>query len=202
MVDGHNPANPNIGEINRAYADNIEKNVLLLNDIAQKNHVGICLKHYPGIGNAVVNSHDELMDLTPFLDAESETSFYQLSPRIFTNAMLLSHAFVKQWDKTYPVSISPAAIARIRARVPDALLFTDDLQMQGLQQRYSTEEACVKAIAAGVDVLCIGNNLLNEEQRMVEIATRLEAEMKNNELIRQNVEQAINRISKRRKILQ
>ncbi len=202
VVDAHNSANPNIGEIQRAYAKDISENVLLLNEVARVNKVGICLKHYPGIGDAVVNSHDELMDLTPFLSEEAEALFFDLAPKTFTNAILLSHAFVKQWDEIYPVSISPAAISRIRTKLPDTLLLTDDLQMQGLQQRYSTEEACIKALTAGIDILCIGNNLLDEEEKMIDIASHLEAEIKSNETLRQKYEQASDRIAKRRKILQ
>lgn len=204
VIDRHNEANPNIGQIERAYsksAGEIEKSVLLTDAIARKTKVGICLKHYPGIGDAVVNSHDEIMDLTPYFDAEIETLFRTLTPKTFTNAILLSHAFVKQWDEKYPISISKKAIGELRKALPDTLLITDDLQMQGLQEKHTTAEASIHAIGAGVDILCIGNNLMNEEEAMASIAEKLQEAAAKDTALAANIQAAIGRVSARRRQL-
>ena len=53
--------------------------------------------------------------------------------------------------------MSPVALGALRRRLPDVLLLSDDLQMEGLQRRFATGEACRRGLAAGLDLLLIGN---------------------------------------------
>ena len=51
----YNPENPNIGRIKRSYSADIaevEANALLASEVAQAQRIGLCLKHFPGIGGA------------------------------------------------------------------------------------------------------------------------------------------------------
>ena len=101
---------------------------------------------------------------------EQEALFYSLAPKMFGDAVLVSHAIVRQWDRGNPATLSPAAIGRLRARLPDTLLITDDMQMQGLQKALGTSAASLQSLAAGIDMLCIGNNLFDQEAEMADIA--------------------------------
>jgi beta-N-acetylhexosaminidase len=62
------------------------------------------------------------------------------------------------------------AVGRFRAAQPDALLVTDDLQMQGLQGVADTVDAVLRALDAGLDLVCIGNNLLAQADECIEAA--------------------------------
>jgi beta-N-acetylhexosaminidase len=169
----YNPDNPNIGKIKRSYSadiDEVEANALLLSEVAREARIGLCLKHYPGIGGAVVDSHQEFMDISDALRPEQEALFYSLAPRMFGDAVLVSHAIVRQWDRDRPMTLSPAGLGRLRKRLPDTLLITDDMQMQGLQKALGTRQASLQSLKAGIDMLCIGNNLLDQEQEMAGIA--------------------------------
>jgi beta-N-acetylhexosaminidase len=169
----YNSDNPNIGKIKRSYSadiDEVEANALLLSEVAREARIGLCLKHYPGIGGAVVDSHQEFMDISDALRPEQEALFYSLAPRMFGDAVLVSHAIVRQWDRARPMTLSPAGLGRLRTRLPDTLLITDDMQMQGLQKALGTREASLQSLKAGMDMLCIGNNLLDQEQEMAGIA--------------------------------
>ena len=108
----YNPDNPNIGRIKRSYSADIaevEANALLMSDVAREARVGLCLKHFPGIGGARVDSHQEFMDISDALHPEQEALFYSLAPKMFGNAVLVSHAIVRQWDERNPATLSPAA---------------------------------------------------------------------------------------------
>jgi len=169
----YNPDNPNIGKIKRSYSADIgevEANALLLSDVAREARIGLCLKHYPGIGGAAVDSHQEFMDISDAVRPEQEALFYSLAPRMFGDAVLVSHAIVRQWDPASPMTLSPAGIGRLRQHLPETLLITDDMQMQGLQKALGTREASLRSLRAGMDMLCIGNNLLDQEQEMAGIA--------------------------------
>ena len=163
----YNPDNPNIGKIKRAYSAHIRQvaaNALLAGEVARNARLGLCLKHFPGIGGAEVDSHQEFMDISDSLRAEQEELFYALAPKMFGDAVLVSHAIVRQWDQDHPMTLSAAGLGRLRNRLPDTLLITDDMQMQGLQKALGTREASLQSLRAGMDMLCIGNNLFDQEQ--------------------------------------
>src|SRR4051812_42836417 len=151
----YNKDNPNIGKIKRSYSadiNEVEANALLVSDVAREVGIGLCLKHFPGIGGAVVDSHHEFMDISDSLRPEQEELFYALAPKMFGDAVLVSHAIVGQWDGDNPMTLSAAGLGRLRARLPDTLLISDDMQMQGLQKALGTREASLRALQAGIDM--------------------------------------------------
>lgn len=200
----YNPDNPNIGGIKRSYSADIrevEENALLMNEAACAARVGLCLKHFPGIGGARVDSHQEFMDISDALHPEQEALFYSLAPKMFGNAVLVSHAFVRQWDENNPATLSPAAIGRLRARLPDTLVITDDMQMKGLQKALGTRAASLQALKAGTDMLCIGNNLFDQEQEMIGIADAIERHLHDETLDATAIRQSIERVRARKALL-
>jgi beta-N-acetylhexosaminidase len=195
-----NPDNPNIGRIKRSYSADIaevEANALLVGEVARAQRLGLCLKHFPGIGGAVVDSHQEFMDISEALRDEQEELFYSLAPGMFGNAVLVSHAIVRQWDER-PMTLSAAGLSRLRRRLPDTLLITDDMQMQGLQKALGTKEASLQSLKAGIDMLCIGNNLLDQEQEMAGTAEYIMQNLRDGILSGSAVEQSIARVGERK----
>ena len=200
----YNPENPNIGSIKRSYSADIaevEANALLASEVARAERIGLCLKHFPGIGGAVVDSHQEFMDISDALRDEQEELFYSLAPKMFGDAVLVSHAIVRQWDKDHPMTLSAAGLGRLRKRLPDTLLITDDMQMQGLQKALGTREASLQSLQAGMDMLCIGNNLFDQEQEMAAIAEDVEQRLRDKTLSGSAIEKSIARVAKRKALL-
>jgi beta-N-acetylhexosaminidase len=200
----YNPDNPNIGRIKRSYSADIrevEANALLMSDVAQTERVGLCLKHFPGIGGASVDSHLDFMDVSDALPPEQEALFYALAPRMFGDAVLVSHAVVRQWDRDNPATLSAAAIGRLRSRLPQTLLVTDDMQMQGLQKALGTRAASLQSLRAGVDMLCIGNNLLDQEAEMIGIAQAIEQDLRAEALDPAAIGRSIARVQRRKALL-
>lgn len=200
----YNPDNPNIGRIKRSYSADIgevEANALLMSEVAREARVGLCIKHYPGIGGADVDSHREFMDISDALRPEQESLFHSLAPKMFGNAVLVSHAIVRQWDPDNPATLSPAAIGRLRARRPETLLITDDMQMQGLQKALGTRAASLQSLRAGIDVLCIGNNLLDQEMEMAGIAQAVEQGVREEALDSEAIGCSIARVRARKALL-
>ena len=198
------PDNPNIGGIKRSYSADIaevEANALLASEVAQAERIGLCLKHFPGIGGAVVDSHQEFMDISDTLRPEQEELFYSLAPKMFGDAVLVSHAIVRQWDAGNPMTLSAAGLGRLRRRLPDTLLVTDDLQMQGLQQAMGTREASLRSLEAGMDMLCIGNNLFDQEQEMAVIAESIGESLRDGVLSGPAIEKSIARVGMRKALL-
>jgi len=200
----YNPDNPNIGRIKRSYSPEIgevEANALVMSDAAREACVGLCLKHYPGIGGADVDSHQDFMDISDALRPEQEALFYSLAPRIFGDAVLVSHAIVRQWDQDNPATLSFAVIGRLRGRLPESLLITDDLQMQGLQKALGSKAASLRSLAAGIDMLCIGNNLFDQEADMAGIAEAVEQGLRREQLDPGAIGRSIARVRARKTLL-
>jgi beta-N-acetylhexosaminidase len=120
---------------------------------------------------------------------------------MFGDAVLVSHAIVRQWDKDRPITLSAAGLGRLRRRLPDTLLITDDMQMQGLQKALGTREACLQSLEAGIDMLCIGNNLFDQEQEMAGIAESIAAALHNGALSAAAIESSIARVRQRKALL-
>lgn len=195
-----NPDNPNIGRIKRSYSAEIaevEANALLVGEVARAQRLGLCLKHFPGIGGAIVDSHQEFMDISDALRDEQEELFYSLAPGMFGDAVLVSHAIVRQWDER-PMTLSAAGLSRLRRRLPDTLLITDDMQMQGLQKALGTKQASLQSLKAGIDMLCIGNNLLDQEHEMAATADYIMQILRDGLLSGSAIERSIARVAARK----
>ncbi|BFU96421.1 MAG: hypothetical protein NTNFB02_31430 [Nitrospira sp.] len=70
-----------------------------------------------------------------------------------------------------------------------------DLQMQGLQQKYQTGLACSMGLRAGLDMLCIGNNLLPEDEMVLSYAEAIGRQMKSDSFLAHQVRLACARVT-------
>lgn len=197
-----NPQNPDIGAIGRSFSERpevVKENARLFFEAGELTGLGLCLKHYPGLGGATTNSHEALTDLSQEVRESQIMLFNELLSERPGRAVLLSHGLVKQWDKVNPVSVSAAAIMRLRQKAPEAILISDDLQMQGLQKLMSSEEASRRGLLAGLDLIIIGNNLFNEEAACEAIAETLTREANGDATFRSRLAQSAERLEKVRR---
>ena len=110
-----------------------------------------CIKHMPGHGRAMADSHKDL----PVVDASEEELEIDLAPfRALADAPvgMTAHIRYTAWDNDNPGTLSPFVIGEIvRKRIGfDGLLLTDDLDMQALTG--TVPERAARAIAAGCDI--------------------------------------------------
>lgn len=199
-----NPCNPDIGKVLRAYserADEVRANVAILNETARATGLGLCLKHYPGLGGAATNSHNETTDISSTLNDAQIELFHDLAPTLHGQAILVSHGIVNQWEPGLPVSMCATALEALRNHVPEALLISDDLQMRGLQMKMNTRNACIKGIGAGLDLLLIGNNLMDESNALPEIANDLAQTAQADAALFGRIKDAILRVQSRKRLL-
>ena len=122
----------------------------VLDGMASAGVVGV-VKHMPGHGRALVDSHQEL----PVVTASEEDLAVDLEPfeRLRWAPMgMMAHVIYTAWDSERPASLSPTVIGGIvRERIGfDGFLMTDDLGMHALSGDFGTRAA--SAIAAGCDV--------------------------------------------------
>ncbi len=165
-----NRGNSDIGKVERSYSahsSDVQENVKLVGQVAKEVGVQLCLKHYPGVGGASKNTHEELIDLTDSYTEKQEDLFHELVSVVPGLAILVSHGIMNNWEPGIPASVSRTAISRIRTRNEEVLCITDDIHMEGLQRAVASEEATLHALDAGIDLVLIGNNMRNEESSCI-----------------------------------
>ncbi len=195
-----NRENTDIGKVERSYSahsNDIRENVKIVAQVAKEAGIQLCLKHFPGVGGAKANSHEELIDLSESHSPEQELLFHELVKIIPGEAILLSHGMLDEWEPGVPASVSPVAIDKIRESNPDTLCITDDIHMEGMQRKFGSKEATLRSLAAGVDLVLIGNNMKNEEAHTVEyieaVIERANADEKFADLVSKSQERVLSR---------
>jgi beta-N-acetylhexosaminidase len=130
----------------------------------QESGLSACGKHFPGHGDASVDSHHDLpvLDLPPDrFDAVDWVPFRAAIARSVAGVMV-AHVLVPAFDEKEPASLSRQVVTGLlRERLEfDNLILTDDLSMKGCSARYALPAATVMAIAAGHDsaLLCEPNH--------------------------------------------
>ena len=123
---------------------------VVLDGMASAGVVGI-IKHIPGHGRALVDSHKEL----PVVNAPADVLESDLEPfeRLASAPMgMTAHVVYTAWDPDHPASLSPTVIGDIiRGRIGfDGFLMSDDLGMEALHGDFGSRAAGV--VAAGCDV--------------------------------------------------
>jgi beta-N-acetylhexosaminidase len=121
-----------------------------LDGLARAGVVG-CIKHIPGHGRALADSHKEL----PTVDASEAELEEDLRPfRSLAHAPvgMTAHVRYTAWDAENPGTLSPFVVGEvIRRRIGfDGLLLSDDIDMQALDG--TVPERAVAAIQAGCDI--------------------------------------------------
>ena len=132
-------------------ADYISQVVTAMNQAG----IGSTLKHFPGYGNNGDSHTDIITDTTPLATLKS-TDYLPFTAGIKAGAdsILVAHNIVTALDSTQPASISPAVHQVIRDELDfDGVVMTDDLDMAGLADFTTQEEAALKALQAGNDLI-------------------------------------------------
>lgn len=123
----------------------------VLDGLAEAGVVGI-VKHIPGHGRALCDTHKEL----PRVSASEAELAADLAPfkALYDAPMAMSaHIVFEAWDAERPATQSPLVIDRIvRGEIGfDGLLMTDDIDMEALSG--TIPERSAAAIAAGCDLV-------------------------------------------------
>lgn len=152
-----NPDNPIIGE--RAFSsdtDEVIKFGKIVVDAYLENGIIPCTKHFPGHGDASVDSHISL----PRIDLPLEQmEQYHIRPfrEVDSPMVMVAHLHCTAFDKEEtPSSMSKNVISYLRNEIGyQGLLITDDMVMGAVKQGL---DGCLQAIKAGVNILLYRNS--------------------------------------------
>lgn len=190
-----NPANTVIGD--RALSSDPEAVAKLASALVRgyiKSGVIPCAKHYPGHGNTIADSHDEL----PIEDIDLERlRSVELVPfkkvfRARLDMVMTAHIKFPKIDPEWPVTMSEIFIKKmLREELRyKQLVITDDLDMRALAAHYPVEEIAVRSFEAGCDILLYCNKF---DHPQVAIDS-LQKALKDHRISAKQIDESFNRV--------
>ena len=128
----------------------------------RENGVITCGKHFPGLGSASGDTHEGIADITNSWTVKDLQPFDTLIQENELDSVMVSHAFDKKLDPNYPSSLSQNIITKmLREDLGfEGVIICDDPSMRAISDHYNLEETFKLMLDAGVDLFCLGNNLI------------------------------------------
>lgn len=172
-----NPNNPIIGE--RAFSsdtDEVIKFGKIVVETYLKNGIIPCSKHFPGHGDANVDSHIALPKFDLGLE---EMTRIHIRPfkEVDVPMIMVAHMHCSAFDKEeIPSSLSENVIRYLKEIIGfKGLIISDDMIMGGVLGLDGTQ-ACAKAIKAGVNILLYRNSFDETTQIIENLAELAESD--------------------------
>lgn len=170
-----NPLNPVIGVRSfGASAELVARHVTAWTAAHEKAGVATSVKHFPGHGDVAVDSHHDLPVLDIDLDLLRSRELRPFAAAIAAGArtVMTSHIVVRPVDPTGPATFSAAVLqGLLRDELGfSGVIVSDALDMRGASGTIGIPAAAVSALAAGVDLLCLGTRTTEEQLSAIESA--------------------------------
>ena len=172
-----NPDCPIIGKFGRSFsadAEVVARNARWFVDEHSKQGVLCSLKHFPGHGSSVSDTHLGLADVTQSWTNTELLPYWLLLRDSLPVAVMTSHIFNRTIDSLYPATLSAATISMLRNSLQyNGLVFSDDMMMNAVSKFFGLEDAICLAINACVDVLIFSNNIDTYNPEIVKDAVNI-----------------------------
>jgi len=130
-----------------------------------KNGVISILKHFPGHGSSLGDSHQGFVDVSQTWSAVELEPYATLIATGSVDMIMTAHVFNRHLDPNYPATLSYAVnTSLLREKMGyDGVIISDDMQMKAIAEHYSLKETVTLALNAGVDILLFGNQLATQD---------------------------------------
>jgi beta-N-acetylhexosaminidase len=191
-----NPNNPVIGTRSfGATAELVARHTTAWVTGLQSTAVAASVKHFPGHGDTIADSHLALPVVDLSLDELRQRELVPFAAAIAagTRTVMTSHILLPQLDAENPATLS---ISILRDLLHDELGFegvivTDALDMNGASGESGIPAAAVRALNAGADLLCIGTD--NTDREVAEIGAAIATAVADGRLTSRRIVDAVER---------
>ena len=167
----HNSENPSVG------TRSVGRDPQLVSDLVaaqirgfQRAGVAATVKHFPGLGNTVIDTHDGparvggslstlyAEDLLPFREAIAAD----------VACVMLTHVLYEELDEELPATLSPRIVnGLLREELGyDGAVCTDCMEMKAITDAYGAGESALLALQAGCDLLLYSHTRASQEETL------------------------------------
>jgi beta-N-acetylhexosaminidase len=154
-----NPDNPVIGD--RAFGIEpvgVSEHTARFVRAHQEAGLAACAKHFPGHGDADVDSHLDLPTLDHDLDRLRKIDWPPFKAVIDAEvaSIMSAHILFTKLDAKRPATMSPEVMGLLRSELEyDGLVITDDLEMGAIAKHYGPRDRALLPLEAGCDVVLV-----------------------------------------------
>lgn len=161
-----NPKNPVIGR--RAFGSDPNLAGEMVSKVLEglhRHNVYGCIKHFPGHGDTSADTHVGAAQTLKTWEQMKSCEMIPFKRGIDAGAKLVMVAHINAPNVTgndEPASVSRCIITdKLRKEIGyDGVIITDSFSMGGITNQYTSAEAAVKAIKAGVDIVLMPQNYI------------------------------------------
>ena len=129
----------------------------------QKQQISATLKHFPGSGQTGGDTHRGSTETDQTINTLRDTDFkpFKAGIKAKADAVMVSHLMLSNvTDEKEPSSLSSRVVSDILRDELEykGVIMTDAMNMKAITDNYSSGEAAVKVIQAGVDLIVMPDN--------------------------------------------
>ncbi len=159
-----NPQNRVITGLKRSYSNDpkeVAKYAKIFMDSLQDKNIISVLKHFPGHGSSLEDSHNGFVDISKTWSEIELEPYIELIKSKNAYMIMTAHVFNSNLDPLYPATLSYKTNTKLlREKLGyKGVIVSDDLQMGAVAKHYTLKEIVTLSINSGVDMLLFGNQL-------------------------------------------
>ncbi len=190
-----NPLNPVIGD--RSFGSDPglcgRLGAALLRGLQSAGVAG-CAKHFPGHGDTVQDSHATLPRLPHGIDRlrAVELPPFAALVRADVATIMTAHVVFEALDPGLPATFSEKALGLLRRELGfGGVVISDDLEMAAIAERWPLDEAAVRSVTAGCDLLLV----CHQPERQAAAIDGLRRAAEKSSAVRERLQQAASRVA-------
>jgi beta-N-acetylhexosaminidase len=188
-----NPKNKVIVGLERSYSSNpkeVQKYAKIFIDALREQNIISVLKHFPGHGSSLADSHKGFVDITNTWQELELEPYKALIKDGDVDMIMTAHVFNKKLDAQYPATLSYNVNTKLLRKKLGfgGVVVSDDLQMRAITKHYTLKQSLTLAINSGVDMVLFGNQLSHNTPK--EIVEAIFEEVKNGNIPYKRIQDA------------
>lgn len=134
----------------------------------QRAGVIATVKHFPGLGNTAIDTHDALARVSGSVDYLYEQDLVPFREAIEAGVacVMTTHVLFDAIDSEHPTTLSPIVMNRLlRDEIGyDGAVCTDCMEMNAITDGYGASESAILTILAGVDMAMFSHTQSRQEE--------------------------------------
>jgi len=197
----HNISNPSVG----TRSVGMEKKLVSKITAAQirgyqGESVAASAKHFPGLGNTPIDTHEALAIIDDTLEHLWETDLvpFRVAIKSRTATVMVSHVKFTQIDAEHPATLSAKVTNDLlRGEIGfSGVTCSDCMEMKAISDHYGAEESAVGAVLAGQDVVLSSHSFNSDSHLYERIYGTLLSAAKSGRIPAERVDEANARIAR------
>lgn len=181
------------GELSK---DVIKYSSIFVDELKKQKIISV-LKHFPGHGSSLGDSHLGFVDISNTWSPKELEPYKYFIQNNKVDMIMTAHVYNKNLDKNYPATLSYEINTKLlRNKLGyEGVLISDDLQMSAISKHYDLKETLTLAINSGVNMLLFANQLAKPIS-LKEIVNTVYAQILNEEISLEQIIKSNERIDR------